>query len=142
MRASQAGVALAGPLAVAIGVAGVVTVNRLGGGSDVVWMLTVVAGLLLHLTMAVRAGWSGWPRWSPAVLAVLALVSTVVGVYGFRTCADLPEAQRCLCEYVGAAKPARWLAPASAEGHRANLAAACALDPALGDVLKTLVPGK
>lgn len=142
MRASQAGAALVGPLAVAISVAGVVTVNRHGGGSDVVWMLVAIAGLIIHLMVAVKWQWKGWARWSPAGLAVLALVSAAVGVYGFRSCADLPDAQRCLCEYVGAVKPARGLAAGSAESHRAALAAACASDPALGDVVKTLVPGR
>ena len=138
MRSSQAGALFAGPLLAAIGVVGVIAANRSGSGSDVVWMLVAIAGLVIHVMVAVRSQWKGWARWSPAGLAVLTLVSTAVGVYGFRSCADLPEAQRCLCEYIGAVKPARGLAAVSAGSHRAALSAMCASDPALADALKAL----
>lgn len=138
MRADHFGAALAGPLAAVVGVAGVLVADRQGTGADLFWMFVAIAGLLTHAAVALLAGWTGWARLSPVALAVLALSSTVVGVYGFRSCADLPGAQACICEYVGAVKATRWLDPGSSEAHRANLSVACAADPALPDALKAL----
>ena len=139
----------AGPLLAVVGTVGVVIVERRSGAFVMPWALMIVTGLVVYAVVSWRMGSElerSVPRvppllvrWSPALLAAVIVPVTLVGAFGFRACDDLPQAQRCLCYYVGAAKAPRWFPDPDARAvHHAALPSVCAADPALPDVLRTL----
>ena len=140
MHKSQVARLVCGPLVTATGIVGAIVAERQQVGSLLPWAFVMVAGMIGHWVVIRLAPFPTLLlRWSPVALAVLTLTVTLVGVYGFRSCSDLPSVQRCVCHYVGAIQGPSWFRNETEMArHRAALLVTCASDPALDEVMRSL----